>query len=430
MLGSTLSFLGLAIPFTQTAVVLAVAFVSSPLYVRQAIASFEAVDPALIDASRTLGASPARTFWRVALPLALGGLAAGAALSFARGLGEFGATIMFAGSLQGRHADAAARDLLAVRGRLHDGARDRRAARRRQRRPPRHPQAVPAVDVLRLDIAVPLRAFAVELALDVEPGRRRPGRAVGRGEDDRPARDRGLDAARARARSSSAMRRGSRASARVDLRGRTARSVGIVFQDYALFPHMSVRAQRRLRRRAGRRRAAPPFPHRPPRRREAGRALRRRAPARRARPRARARPPRPAARRAARRRSTRTRRTRCAPSSASTCASSRCRRCSSRTTSTTPPSLADRVGVIVEGGSSNWTRRSGSSRRRRRLRRRRSPARTSCAGPRRGRGDLTAVRLDERRDDLLVRERRGRGRRRRPPLGGDSSRSGSRPIPR
>jgi molybdate transport system permease protein len=59
------------------------------------------VDPALLDASRTLGAGPARTFARVALPLAGGGLGAGLALSFARGLGEFGATIMFAGSLQG-----------------------------------------------------------------------------------------------------------------------------------------------------------------------------------------------------------------------------------------------------------------------------------------------------------------------------------------
>src|SRR5262245_24697538 len=101
LLGSTLQVLGLEIPFTQTAVVLAVAFVASPLYVRQAIASFESVDPALVDASRTLGAGQARTFWRIALPLARGGLAAGAALAFARGLGEFGATIMFAGSFQG-----------------------------------------------------------------------------------------------------------------------------------------------------------------------------------------------------------------------------------------------------------------------------------------------------------------------------------------
>jgi molybdate transport system permease protein len=65
------------------------------------VAAFAAVDPALLDASRTLGAGPARTFARVALPLAGGGLGAGLALSFARGLGEFGATIMFAGSLQG-----------------------------------------------------------------------------------------------------------------------------------------------------------------------------------------------------------------------------------------------------------------------------------------------------------------------------------------
>jgi molybdate transport system permease protein len=101
LLGSTLSAFGIEIPFTQTAVVLAVAFVASPLYVRQAIAAFESVDPSLVDASRTLGAGQGRTFWRIALPLAMGGLTAGAALAFARGLGEFGATIMFAGSFQG-----------------------------------------------------------------------------------------------------------------------------------------------------------------------------------------------------------------------------------------------------------------------------------------------------------------------------------------
>jgi molybdate transport system permease protein len=81
-------------------VTIAVAYVASPLYVRQAIAVFEATDPNLTAASRTLGAGPTRTFFRVVLPLARGGLIAGLALSFARGLGEFGATIMFAGSLQ------------------------------------------------------------------------------------------------------------------------------------------------------------------------------------------------------------------------------------------------------------------------------------------------------------------------------------------
>jgi molybdate transport system permease protein len=90
-----------SIPFTQTAVVLAVAFVSSPLYIRAAVAAFVGVDPNLVGASRTLGAGPGRTFFRVVLPLARTGLAAGEALAFARGLGEFGATIMFAGSLQG-----------------------------------------------------------------------------------------------------------------------------------------------------------------------------------------------------------------------------------------------------------------------------------------------------------------------------------------
>ena len=101
LLGGTLDGLGIDIAFTKIAVVLAVTFVASPFYVRTAIAAFEAVDSDLVSASRTLGAGPGRTFARVALPLAGGGLGAGAALAFARGLGEFGATIMFAGSLQG-----------------------------------------------------------------------------------------------------------------------------------------------------------------------------------------------------------------------------------------------------------------------------------------------------------------------------------------
>jgi molybdate transport system permease protein len=101
LLGDTLDVLGLEIGFTQLAVVLAVTFVASPFYVRAAIAAFESIDPALPAAARTLGAGPARTFFRIALPLAAGGLGAGWALAFARGIGEFGATIMFAGSLQG-----------------------------------------------------------------------------------------------------------------------------------------------------------------------------------------------------------------------------------------------------------------------------------------------------------------------------------------
>jgi molybdate transport system permease protein len=101
LLGGTFDALGIDIAFTKAAVVLAVTFVASPFYLRTAIASFEVVDPTLPAAARTLGAGPARVFARVMLPLARGGLGAGAALAFARGLGEFGATIMFAGSLQG-----------------------------------------------------------------------------------------------------------------------------------------------------------------------------------------------------------------------------------------------------------------------------------------------------------------------------------------
>ncbi|MBS1882346.1 MAG: molybdate ABC transporter permease subunit [Actinobacteria bacterium] len=101
LLGTPLQEAGIGIPFTQWAVVMAITFVASPFYVRQAIASFEAVDPRLPDAARTLGAGPARTFLRVSLPLAAGGLVAGWVLAFARGVGEFGATIMFAGNIPG-----------------------------------------------------------------------------------------------------------------------------------------------------------------------------------------------------------------------------------------------------------------------------------------------------------------------------------------
>jgi len=81
---------------------MAMTFVASPLYVRQAIAAFTAVDSDLLAASRTLGAGPARTFFRVAVPVAAPGLGAGAALGWSRALGEFGATILFAGSLPGK----------------------------------------------------------------------------------------------------------------------------------------------------------------------------------------------------------------------------------------------------------------------------------------------------------------------------------------
>jgi molybdate transport system permease protein len=101
LLGGTLDALGINVAFTQLAVILAVVFVETPLYLRAAIASFEGVDGTLLEAARTLGARPFRVFARVALPLAGAGLGAASALALARGLGEFGATLLFAGSLQG-----------------------------------------------------------------------------------------------------------------------------------------------------------------------------------------------------------------------------------------------------------------------------------------------------------------------------------------
>ena len=86
----------------QTAgVVVALTFVAAPFYLRQAQAAFAAIDPALLEASRTLGAGEARTFARVGIPTARPGLAAGLALAWGRALGEFGATLMFAGSFRG-----------------------------------------------------------------------------------------------------------------------------------------------------------------------------------------------------------------------------------------------------------------------------------------------------------------------------------------
>ena len=101
LFGDDLQQAGIVLPFTEWAVVLAVTFVASPFYVRQAIVAFESVDSALTDAARTLGASPLKTFARIALPLAAGGLVAGWVLAFARGIGEFGATIVFAGNVRG-----------------------------------------------------------------------------------------------------------------------------------------------------------------------------------------------------------------------------------------------------------------------------------------------------------------------------------------
>jgi molybdate transport system permease protein len=101
LLGDALDAAGVQLVFQTAGVVIALVFVASPFYLRQAQAAFEALDPALLEASRTLGAGEGRTFARVACPVAFPSLVAGAALAWGRALGEFGATLIFAGSLQG-----------------------------------------------------------------------------------------------------------------------------------------------------------------------------------------------------------------------------------------------------------------------------------------------------------------------------------------
>lgn len=101
ILGGAVEAAGIELSFATAGVVVALTFVASPFYIRQAMASFAAVDRSLVDASRTLGASEARGLLRVMIPVALPGLAAGTALALGRALGEFGATLMFAGSFQG-----------------------------------------------------------------------------------------------------------------------------------------------------------------------------------------------------------------------------------------------------------------------------------------------------------------------------------------
>jgi molybdate transport system permease protein len=102
LLGGPFRALGIELPFTQAAVVMALAFVAMPFYTRQAVAAFASMDHQLLGTSRTLGRGSASTFVHVAIPLARQGLSAGIALAWARALGEFGATILFAGSLKGR----------------------------------------------------------------------------------------------------------------------------------------------------------------------------------------------------------------------------------------------------------------------------------------------------------------------------------------
>ncbi len=102
LLGPLLDELGIRLPFTTAAVVLAQIFVSAPFYIRSAQVGFASVEREIEDAARVDGASSRQLFLRITLPLSSRALAAGLTLSWARALGEFGATILFAGNIQGR----------------------------------------------------------------------------------------------------------------------------------------------------------------------------------------------------------------------------------------------------------------------------------------------------------------------------------------
>ncbi|MCB9520808.1 MAG: molybdate ABC transporter permease subunit [Myxococcales bacterium] len=100
--GPALGGLGVAAAFTPAAVVIAQVVVAAPFYIRAATTAFRAVDPDLFGVARTLGAGPVEAFVRVVVPCSRRALVAGAALTWARALGELGATLLFAGSLPGR----------------------------------------------------------------------------------------------------------------------------------------------------------------------------------------------------------------------------------------------------------------------------------------------------------------------------------------
>ncbi len=101
-IGSLLYEMGTSIIFSWPATVIAATVVAFPLMYQAAHAAFEQVESNLEDAARTLGASEWKVFWKITVPLAWPGIAAGTVLAFARSLGEFGATLMLAGNIPGK----------------------------------------------------------------------------------------------------------------------------------------------------------------------------------------------------------------------------------------------------------------------------------------------------------------------------------------
>ena len=151
LLGGPLASAGLDIAFSTIAVVIAQAFVSAPFFIRSARAGFAGVERDLEDAARADGASELRVFRAITVPLAAPALAAGLVMTWARALGEFGATIMFAGNVQGRTQTLP----LVVYSEFQDGDLDASIA------------AAAILVVAALGILVAVRAFHWGRALDV-----------------------------------------------------------------------------------------------------------------------------------------------------------------------------------------------------------------------------------------------------------------------
>jgi molybdate transport system permease protein len=102
LLGQAFEVAGISLPFTTAAVVVAQTFVAAPFFIHGARTGFASIDVAMEEAAAIDGAAAWSSFWRVTLPLALPGIASGAVLAIGRAISEFGATLLFAGNLQGR----------------------------------------------------------------------------------------------------------------------------------------------------------------------------------------------------------------------------------------------------------------------------------------------------------------------------------------
>ena len=250
--------------FQTAGVVVALTFVASPFYLRQAQAAFSTLDRSLLEASRTLGASEARTFGRVACPVAFPSLLSGAALAWGRALGEFGATLVFAGSFQGVTQTAPLAIYAAVRHGLPRRARAGRGARLRSASPScggvkllGRLHADMSGDGLEVTAKAQLGQTELDIAVRVEAGRclalaDRRARA-------RPACCAPWPAccARTRAWCGAATRCGSTPRRGVSC-APDRRRVGYLFQNYALFPHLRgwqnvaypLRGEKRKERRA------------------------------------------------------------------------------------------------------------------------------------------------------------------------------------